>query len=165
MLHFSLWTSHRILDTGSVRKTLPPDLREMSPNDKSDKSQIHTVVVQDQPSRRDKVANVNGTQSKEEWNQLSVEQTRKKAVTTHNRPQHRQPRSTPTSSRHHVDPSSTPQPNSTKFWSSSSTYFLNASNRHPIDSFPYNCLNVCKKNMCTCFLTKLIDMTQTLSFV
>ena len=50
----------------------------------------------------------------EEWNQLSVEQTSKKAVTTHNHQQHCQPRSTPTSSRHHVDPSSKPQPNSTK---------------------------------------------------
>ena len=43
-----------------------------------------------------------------------MEQTRKKAVTTRNRRQHRQPRLTPTSSRHHMDLSSTPQPNSTK---------------------------------------------------
>ena len=50
----------------------------------------------------------------EEWNQLSVEQTPKKAVTTRNYQQHRKPRSTPISSRHHVDPSSTLQPNSTK---------------------------------------------------
>ena len=45
---------------------------------------------------------------KEEWNQLSVEQRRKKAVMAHSRQPHRQSIPISTSARHHADPSSTP---------------------------------------------------------
>ena len=63
MLHFSLWTNHRILDTGSLSQYFYQIFEDHHQYNKSDTSQIHTVTVQDRPSRSDKVANVNGTRS------------------------------------------------------------------------------------------------------
>ena len=63
MLHFSLWTTHRISDTGSVSQYFYQTFEKHHQYDESDKSQIHSVIVQDWPSRSDKVVNVNGTRS------------------------------------------------------------------------------------------------------
>ena len=55
-----LWTTHQILDIGSVSKYF----KNYHQCDKSDNSQIHTVTVQDQPSRSIKVTNPTRTRSK-----------------------------------------------------------------------------------------------------
>ena len=131
VLHSSLWTTHRILDIGSVNENFYKNFKNYHQYCKSDNSQIHTVIVQDLQSRSIKVANANANASanetkhdpKEEWNQLSVEQTIKKTVTSANHQSYRKPRLTSTSSRHHLNPSSTQPPNSTKIFSCCSCLF------------------------------------------
>ena len=63
MLYFSLWTTHRISDIESVSQYFCQTFEKHHQYDESDKSQIHSVIIQNRSSWSDKVVNVNGTQS------------------------------------------------------------------------------------------------------
>ena len=68
----SFWTSHRILDIGSVSETSYQNFKYYHQYCKSGDSQIHTVLVQDQQLRSIKVANAkastsNGTKHNPKW--------------------------------------------------------------------------------------------------
>ena len=107
MLHFSLW----LLDIGSVSKYIYKNYHKC---DKSENSQIHTVIVQDLQPKSAKVANANGTRSKRrngincQWNRQTGKPTRHATIdviASQDQHQHHQD----ITSTHHLHTSPTPQ--------------------------------------------------------